>query len=95
MERGKFDLAIAIALVPILGTGLVLINQLGRLMFYGVPFELLELDAYKILISSLSMLFMGTAVCYVGATFYDPLDRPEFCRHSVAALRVAPFKLYR
>lgn len=23
------------------------------------------------------------------------LDRPEFCRHSVAALRVAPFKLYR
>ena len=44
MERGKFDLAIAIALVPILGTGLVLINQLGRLMFYGVPFELLELD---------------------------------------------------
>lgn len=76
MERGKFDLAIAIALVPILGTGLVLINQLGRLMFYGVPFELLELDAYKILISSLSMLFMGTAVCYVGATFYDPRESP-------------------
>ncbi|OKN78373.1 hypothetical protein AM433_002141 [Pseudomonas aeruginosa] len=23
------------------------------------------------------------------------VDRPEFCRHSVAALRVAPFKLYR
>ena len=23
------------------------------------------------------------------------LDRPEFHRHSVAALRVAPFKLYR
>ena len=23
------------------------------------------------------------------------LDRPELCRHSVAALRVAPFKLYR
>lgn len=23
------------------------------------------------------------------------MDRPEFCRHSVAALRVAPFKLYR
>ena len=23
------------------------------------------------------------------------MDRPEFCRHSVAALRVAPLKLYR
>ena len=26
---------------------------------------------------------------------YTQLDRPEFHRHSVAALRVAPFKLYR
>jgi len=26
---------------------------------------------------------------------YQEVDRPEFCRHSVAALRVAPFKLYR
>ncbi len=25
----------------------------------------------------------------------EKVDRPEFCRHSVAALRVAPFKLYR
>ena len=24
-----------------------------------------------------------------------PLDRPEFCRHSVAALRVTPLELYR
>ena len=23
------------------------------------------------------------------------VDRPEFCRHSVAVLRVAPLKLYR
>ena len=27
--------------------------------------------------------------------YMSGLDRPEFCRHSVAALRVAPFKLYR
>ncbi len=30
-----------------------------------------------------------------GVDWIVPLDRPEFCRHSVAALRVAPFKLYR
>ncbi len=29
------------------------------------------------------------------AQYLDIMDRPEFCRHSVAALRVAPFKLYR
>lgn len=37
MATRKFDLAITIALVPVLGTGLVLMNQLGRYLYYGVP----------------------------------------------------------
>ena len=32
---------------------------------------------------------------YLDEIAISNLDRPEFCRHSVAALRVAPFKLYR
>jgi hypothetical protein len=71
MMKGKFDLAIAVALVPVLGTGLVLMNQLGRYSYYGIPPELLELDAYKVLVSSLSMLFIGSALFYVGSTLYD------------------------
>lgn len=71
MNTRKFDLAVAIALVPILGTGLVLMNQLGRFFYYGVPPELLELDAYKVLISSLSMLFVGIALLYLGTALYD------------------------
>ena len=31
----------------------------------------------------------------LGLDLFGDVDRPEFCRHSVAALRVAPFKLYR
>ena len=31
----------------------------------------------------------------VPVRFNREVDRPELCRHSVAALRVAPFKLYR
>lgn len=49
---------------------------------------------------------VGRQVQLIGPNQYDAwlliefgpdvaLDRPEFCRHSVAALRVAPFKLYR
>lgn len=71
MKAPRFDLAIAIALVPVLGTGLVLMNQLGRFSYYGVPAEMLEIDAYKVLISSLSMFFVGTALLFTGATLYD------------------------
>jgi len=95
MSRLRFDLAIAIALVPILGTGLVLMDQLGRFIFYGVPPELLEVDAYKILISGLATLFLGTAVCYLAATFYDSRDASAAVRfffHLIFAAAVtAPF----
>ncbi|PZQ32501.1 MAG: hypothetical protein DI562_03340 [Stenotrophomonas acidaminiphila] len=97
MGARKFDLAIAIALVPILGTGLVLINQLGRLLFYGVPPEFLELDAYKILISSVSMVLMGATVCFLGATFYSSEDSSvgsRFTFHLIfASALTAPFWL--
>jgi len=43
--------------------------------------------------SSMSTLQYVRSVVLEGETY--KVDRPEFCRHSVAALRVAPFKLYR
>lgn len=95
MTTGKFDLAIAVALVPVLGTGLVLMNQLGRYFFYGVPPELLELDAYKVLVSSLSMLFLGASLLYLGATLYDSSGeqgRPRLTFHLLfAAALTGPF----
>lgn len=97
MYKHKFDLALAIALVPVLGTGLVLMNQLGRYFYYGIPPEMLELDAYKVLISSLSMVFIGCALLYVGATFYD--SRGSRIWHRIgfhllfAAILTAPFWL--
>jgi len=39
--------------------------------------------------------YSATGQAQLQAIWLDNLDRPEFCRHSVAALRVAPFKLYR
>ena len=36
-----------------------------------------------------------TAIGFDSLETLAQVDRPEFCRHSVAALRVAPFKLYR
>lgn len=71
----KFDLAVAVALIPILGTGLVLTDQLGRFLYYGIPMELLEIDAYKVLISSFSMIVIGCALIYAGARFYDPVGQ--------------------
>jgi hypothetical protein len=71
MEQNKFDLAIGVALIPVLGTGLVLINQVGRFLFYGIPLELLELDAYKVLVSGVSMLLIGLALVYTGATLHS------------------------
>jgi len=76
----KFDLAIAVALIPILGTGLVLMDQLGRFLFYGIPAELLEIDAYKVLVSSLSMIVVGCALLYAGASFYDPAGQKPAVR---------------
>lgn len=97
MRGGKFDLAIAIALTPIIGTGLVLTDQIGRLLFYGVPPEFLELDAYKILLSSVSMLLMGSTIFYLGSTFYEQEDSSPLSRfffHLLFATVVtAPFWL--
>lgn len=93
----KFDLAIAVALIPILGTGLVLMDQLGRFFFYGIPAELLELDAYKILISSLSMIIVGCALLYAGASFYEPAGQKPAVRLifllGFAAVLTSPFWL--
>lgn len=95
MTTRKFDLAIAIALVPILGTGLVLMNQLGRFFYYGVPPEMLEMDAYKVLTSTLSMIFIGTALLYAGATLYDSTGSRVWERMvfhlCFAAMLTAPF----
>src|ERR1700741_5127663 len=95
MTKGKFDLAIAVALVPLLGTGLVLMNQLGRYLYYGVPPEMLELDAYNVLFTSLSMLFIGSALLYAGATLYDASGTrawQRMCFHLIfATILTAPF----
>lgn len=97
MSKRKLDLALAVALVPVLGTGLVLMNQLGRYFYYGVPPEMLELDAYKVLISSLSMVFIGSTLLYVGATFFDSRGSRTWHRigfHLLfAAILTAPFWL--
>jgi hypothetical protein len=71
MEQSKFDLAIGVALIPLLGTGLVLSNQFGRLLYYGIPPEMLELDAYKVMVSGGSMLLLGLALIYTAATIHN------------------------
>jgi hypothetical protein len=97
VTKEKVDLALAVALVPVLGTGLVLVNQLGRYFYYGVPPEMLELDAYKVLVSSLSMFFIGSTLLYVGASFYDSRGSRTWHRlgfHLLfAAILTAPFWL--
>lgn len=72
-------------------------NQLGRFFYYGVPPEMLEMDAYKVLTSSLSMPFIGTALLYAGATLYDSAG-PRVPERMVfhlcfAAMLTAPFWL--
>lgn len=56
---------------------------------------MLELDAYKVLISSLSMLFIGLALLYVGATFYNSAGSRAWQRmafHLIfAVVLTAPF----
>lgn len=47
------------------------------------------------MLSLLSWPALADPECKADTFTGEKLDRPEFCRHSVAALRVAPFKLYR
>lgn len=76
----KVDLAIAVALAPIIGSGVVLIYQLARFLFYVVPAELLELDGYKILIRDVSTIFVGTAMLFAATTLYGPVGNKPAVR---------------
>ena len=64
------------------------LNQLPDGVF-SHPATLTDFKGSVVVQSKPSLLGENVAVLAAG------MDRPEFCRHSVAALRVAPFKLYR
>jgi hypothetical protein len=91
----RLDTVIAAGLIPMVGTGVVLMDQVGRFLFLNIPLEMLEVDAYKILVSSISVLFIGAATIYTGASLYESRDYSHPLRivfHIfLAAVLTAPF----
>lgn len=76
-RRMKWDLAAAVAVLTILGPGLVTMHQVGRYAYYDIPFELLEINAYQLLTSGLSLLFAVASTVFLATTLVNGSEAPK------------------
>lgn len=80
-----------LAFLPLLGIALVVVHQMGRYSFYSVPFDFLEIDTVKILISALSLGLFGTAAIYSLSLLYDADYAKTPATHYLSHLAAAAF----
>lgn len=76
MRSFKWDAPALVAVLSVLGPGLVALNQMGRYAYYDIPFELLEIDTYKLLTSGFSLLFAVASTLYLATSVVSSDVRP-------------------
>lgn len=52
-------------------------DQVGRYLYYDIPLEFLEIDAYKLITSSLTLLFAVTSTAYFTTTILGDEGPPK------------------
>ena len=75
-----------LAALPLLGVALVVLHQLGRYTFYSVPFEFVEIDTVKTLLSTLAIVLFSLAATYSLSVFFDGKESNHPVAHFLAHL---------